>query len=251
MLVADTLSAQAKERTMRAGSVGLAEGHRPHVRDAAELLKKGLASVSARDIARCFVEANTLPLPMEAELSKAHGKARGSVVDPDLKAFADTLDTISTSVHSVQQQGCHVQDEEICDILESLGITPGQPADKAVMKAVRVWGTVEDQEGVVEAMRTDAAEELTASLSGIVNGGIAEEQEEDDEDGGESSGFGSGAPLPYSELSPHFGTLERAAQDSGNASAALHLSRARMEMLAAHANKRTRQADLREFLPTR
>ena len=52
MLVADTLRAQAKERKMKAGTAGLAERHHPHVRDAAELLKKAWTSVTAQDIAR-------------------------------------------------------------------------------------------------------------------------------------------------------------------------------------------------------
>jgi hypothetical protein len=52
MLVADTLRAQAKERKMKAGTAGLAEGHHPHVRDAAELLKKAWASVTTQDIVR-------------------------------------------------------------------------------------------------------------------------------------------------------------------------------------------------------
>ena len=52
MLVADTLRAQAKERKMKAGTAGLAEGHYPHVRDAAELLKKAWTSVTAQDIVR-------------------------------------------------------------------------------------------------------------------------------------------------------------------------------------------------------
>ena len=47
MLVADTLRAQAKERKMKAGTAELAEGHHPHVRDAAELLKKAWTSVTA------------------------------------------------------------------------------------------------------------------------------------------------------------------------------------------------------------
>lgn len=39
MLDALTLRAQAKERNMVAGTAGLAEGHYPYVRDAADLLK--------------------------------------------------------------------------------------------------------------------------------------------------------------------------------------------------------------------
>ena len=79
-----------------------------------------------------------------------------------------------------------------------------------------------------------------------VEGQEDEENEEDDE----STGRGRGAPPSYGGLSSHFGILERAAQDSGNADAALYLSKARMAMIAAYANKRTRQADLREFLST-
>lgn len=52
MLVAETLRAQAKARGMKAGTAGLAEGHQPHMRDAAELLKAAWASVTPRDIAR-------------------------------------------------------------------------------------------------------------------------------------------------------------------------------------------------------
>lgn len=52
MLVAETLRAQAKERKMKPGTAGLAEGHHPHVRDFAELLKKAWASVTQQDIAR-------------------------------------------------------------------------------------------------------------------------------------------------------------------------------------------------------
>ena len=77
-----------------------------------------------------------------------------------------------------------------------------------------------------------------------------EEDEENEEEDDESTGRGRGAPPSYGELSSHFGILERAAQDSGNADAALYLSKARMAMIAAYANKRTRQADLREFVST-
>ena len=52
LLVADTLRAQAKARKMEAETMGLAQGHQPHVRDAAELLQKARASVTPQDIAR-------------------------------------------------------------------------------------------------------------------------------------------------------------------------------------------------------
>ena len=39
-------------------------------------------------------------------------------------------------------------------------------SDQEAMKAVQLWGTVEDEHDVVEAIRTDAAEKLTALLAG-------------------------------------------------------------------------------------
>ena len=107
------------------------------------------------------------------------------------------------------------------------------------MKAVQLWETVEDEHdgrGVVEAMRTDAAEELTALLAGKSIGNDSEvegEEDEENEEDDESTGRGRGAPPSYAELSSHFGILERAAQDSGNADAALYLSKARMAMIAS------------------
>ena len=94
------------------------------------------------------------------------------------------------------------------------------------MKAVQLWGTVEDEHDVVEAMRTDAAEELTALLAGKSIGNDSkvegEEDEENEEEDDESTGRGRGAPPSYGELSSHFGIPERAAQDSGNADTALY-----------------------------
>ena len=64
------------------------------------------------------------------------------------------------------------------------------------MKAVQLWETVEDEHdgrGVVEAMRTDAAEELTALLAGKSIGNDSEVEGEEEEDD-ESTGRGRGCP---------------------------------------------------------
>ena len=79
----------------------------------------------------------------------------------------------------------------------------------------------------------------------------AEGEEEEKEDGGdESAERGRDAPPAYAELSAHFGVLESAAEKSGNADAAHYLSKARMAMILAHAARRTRQADMGEFIAT-
>ena len=72
------------------------------------------------------------------------------------------------------------------------------------MKAVQLWGTVEDEHDVLEAMRRDAAEELTALLAGKSIGNDSEVEEEEDEENeeedDESTGRGRGAPPSYGEL---------------------------------------------------
>lgn len=50
---AETLRAQSKDRKMVAGTVGLAEGHSPHMLDAAELLHSAWGDVTEHTIARC------------------------------------------------------------------------------------------------------------------------------------------------------------------------------------------------------
>ena len=47
---------------------------------------------------RCFVKAKTLPEKMEAELTKQYGKTRLNIEEPDLKALAEAVNALSTSV---------------------------------------------------------------------------------------------------------------------------------------------------------
>lgn len=60
MLVAGTLRDEAKERRMVAGTMRLAEGHHPHLLDAAELLKRAWDVVSQKTIARSVQHVATL-----------------------------------------------------------------------------------------------------------------------------------------------------------------------------------------------
>ena len=204
---------------------------------------------------RCFVKADTLPVEMVAELTKAHGKARDRIAEPELKALTKSLNTLSTSVQDANLQGSRIEDEELCDLLAGLDLIPGKGADAEATNAIRVWATIEDDDGVVKAMREDAAEEMAAALAGTLSLSDSEEEakgeEEEKEDGGdERAERGRDAPPAYAELSAHFGVLESAAEKSGNADAAHYLSKARMAMILAHAARRTRQADMREFIAT-
>ena len=120
-----------------------------------------------------------------------------------------------------------------------------EAAGEEAMDTIRVWETVEDEDDVAEAMRGDAAEEITAPLAGThVDADSEEEKEEEEDDDDESTEPERGAPRAYAELSPHFGVPERAAEKCGNKDAAFYLSKSRMSIIAAHSAKRTRQTDL-------
>ena len=100
------------------------------------------------------------------------------------------------------------------ELLVNLDVIPGEAADEAAMNnAVRVWATVEDEDYVVEAIRGDAAEEITARLAGThIDADSEEEEKKEEDDGDENTGRGRGAPPAYAELSSCFGVLERVAR---------------------------------------
>ena len=55
MSVTNALHAQAEERKMVAGTMGLAEGHPAHVLDAAEFLPAASGDITPDTIARCWL----------------------------------------------------------------------------------------------------------------------------------------------------------------------------------------------------
>ena len=164
-----------------------------------------------------------------------------------MEALTETLINLGSRVHKAEEQGSPV--EELGGLLPNMGSTPGEPANAAAIQAAQFWATAEDQDDIVEAMREDAVEEMTAQLIGTsVDGGDVPEQEEE-AGGDESTGrAGGGAPPAHPELPSHFGVLETAAGESGNGEAVSYLTKARMAMVAVHASNRTREADLRKFI---
>ena len=131
---------------------------------------------------RCFVKADTLPVEMVAELTKAHGKARDRIAEPELKALTKSLNTLSTSVQDANLQGSRIEDEELWDLLAGLDLIPGKGADAEVTNAIRVWATIEDDDEVVKAMREDAAEEMAAALAGTLSLSDSEKEAEGEEE---------------------------------------------------------------------
>lgn len=188
---------------------------------------------------------------MEGELTKQHGKTRFNIEEPDLKALAQTVNALSTSVRDAQQEGSRLKDDEISELLAELHIEPGEPAVGEALSTIHGWATIEDDDEVVEALRLDAADEMAEMLAGTqVSPSCEEEDEEEDRGGDENTGRERRSAPPYDELSSHFGALEAAAEESGNGDAAFYLTKAKMSMIAAHSATRTRQADLREFVET-
>ena len=119
------------------------------------------------------------------------------------------------------------------------------------MNAIHGWATIEDDDGVVEALRLDTVDDMAAQLAGTHVSTGGEEKDEEEEGGGdENTGRERRAPPAYDELSSHSGVLEAAAEESGNRDAAFYRTKAKMAMIAAHSAKRVRQADMREFVAT-
>ena len=154
-------------------------------------------------------------------------------------------------MHEAQEEGSPVTNTEVIDLLAHLDITPGGHADESAKQKEQEWATIEDQENVVEAMKSDDAEDLTKALVGIH---MEEEKSSDGEEDGSddgSAGGGGSEPPSYADLSQHFGTLEKYASGCGLTEASYFLKKARMVMIEAHASKPARQADGREFFKAR
>ena len=150
-----------------------------------------------------------------------------------------------------QQQGSCIVDDEISELLAELDIEPGKPVAEEAVNVIHGWATIEDDDGVVEALRLDTVDDMSALLAGTHVSTVGEKKDEEEEGGGdENTEPERRAPPAYDELSCHFGVLEAAGKESGNRDAVFYLTKAKMAMIAAHSAKRVRQADMREFVAT-
>ena len=182
-----------------------------------------------------------------ANFDVAYGKSRASGKDPAVDGFMKTLNMVSVRVHQAQEEGSPVTDTEIIELLANLDITPGGHADESVEQKAQEWATTEDQENVIEAMKSYAADDLTNTLAGIhMEKKESSDGEEDGSDDGSTGGGGS-EPPSYADLSQHFGTLEKYASGCGLTEASYFLKKARMVVIEAHASKPAREADVREL----
>ena len=190
-------------------------------------------------------------MPVHYTHTKQHGKTRFHVAEPDLKALAETVNTLSTSERDAQQQGSRIVDDEISELLAELDIEPEKPVAEEAVNAIHGWATIEDDDEVVEALRLDTVDDMAALLAGThVSTGGKEKDGEEKGGGDENTGRERRTPPAYDGLSFHFGVLEAAAEESGNRDAAFYLTKAKMAMIAAHSAKRVRQADMKEFVVT-
>eukprot|EP00903_Cladosiphon_okamuranus_P010992 g10381.t1 len=64
-------------------------------------------------------------------------------------------------------QGFPIRHEEISELLAELNIEPGKPVGEETANVIQGWATIEDNDEVVEALRQDAVDELTALLGDI------------------------------------------------------------------------------------
>ena len=128
-----------------------------------------------------------------------------------------------------------------------MDITPGGHADESAKQKAQEWATMEDQEDVVEVMKSDVAEDPMKALADIhMEEEESSDGEEDGSDYGSTGGGGSETPS-YVDLSQHFGTMEKYASGCGLTEASDSLKKARIVVIEAHVSKPARQADVKEY----
>ncbi|CAM9570371.1 unnamed protein product [Phaeothamnion confervicola] len=151
-------AAAARRPKMPAGTMGLAEGHEPHMLDAIEFGMEAWAAVSEETIARCWLRAGILPPALQAELADNHGKAaRMPVLDPAFEQLGQMLRSLC--IHGQQQPAGQLEREQ-GDVAEA--ILALQSGDAAVQ--CRRWEQLEEEDDVVEAPRADLCDELVADV---------------------------------------------------------------------------------------
>eukprot|EP00903_Cladosiphon_okamuranus_P020286 g18616.t1 len=100
-------------------------------------------------------------------------------------------------------QGFPIRDEEISELLAELNIEIGKPVGEETGNVIRGWATIEDNDEVVEALRQDAVDEMTALLARtrLSTGGEEKDEQEEDEQqqgsGDENTGRERRAPPAY------------------------------------------------------
>ena len=176
-------------------------------------------------------------------------RARGSQQTPTHlpQILMKTLNTVSVRVHEAQEEGSPVTDTETIDLFANLDIAPGGHADESAKQKAQEWATIEDQEDVVEAMKSDDAEDLTKASVGIHMEEKESSDGEEDGSGDKSTRGGSSEPPSYADFSQHFGALEKYASGCGLTEVSYFLKKVRMVMIEAHASKPARQAGIREY----
>jgi hypothetical protein len=250
MLVAADLRKRAKERKMTAGSMGLAEGHDPHVLDVADMALLAWKDVQQESIARCWLKANILPPMMQAALSNEGGRGvRRGATDPDVAALSDALSAISVSAAEGKITAGESPEGELVEALECLGMAAGQPPSDAAITAALEWVRLEDGEDMTAALRSDMEEEIMQPMSAAV----PEEQDLSDEEPEVQEVPGSSspkAPPPYHFIAPAFEMLEQVVDDCNLVEAAILLSRVKLELISAHSRRHQQQTVMRDYFPT-
>lgn len=146
----------------KCGTKGIGEGHDPHLLDVAEIVEEVWDSISKRMIARCWLKADILPLPMVDALTGEHGKTR------KLNAFPKDVNV-----------------SKICAMVSKLslndsvtGVVSGD--EQITEKDVRLWLNVEESPAVAESVVKDLMDDLELNwYEGSVHSTYNEDEVED------------------------------------------------------------------------
>jgi hypothetical protein len=265
MYTAAQLREQAKARRMTKGTMGLAEGHDPHILDACELALDAWKDVERESVVRCWLKAEILPPQMHADLSNEHGRGvRHGAKDASVEQLTVVLHSCSlawassrnheSSSRSATAEAADAEALEVAEALQSLGITPGRPPSQISIQAALQWTQLEEEEDISTALRNDAVHELMHMLpqeaAAEEADGASEEEpqvEEQQPQGGNDAAGRLPPPPPFKDLIQFFEPLQQVADDCCIEEATILLRKLKLAFISAHGQRPCRQTVIGDF----
>jgi hypothetical protein len=261
MTSASQLRQAAAARKMRAGTKGLAEGHDPHVLDAAELAFEAWEGLDSESVARCWAKADVLPTLMQDALKNDCGRGvRHGAEDTAVNDLSAALLSISLKAAQPCDHALAGPEADLVEALQSLGVTAGQAPLMPAITAALEWVRLEEREDISTALREDLAEELSEEFHDATpqEVSISDGEEEDaTDDVAAAHGslaatqavppLGGRAPPPYSTLAPAFEVLEAAAAEHNVEEVTALLRKAKLAWMAAAAGRARQQSNITDY----
>lgn len=151
----DRKELQNSARRWQTGTMGLYEGHDPHVLDAAELISEIWKTLSVVAIRKCWLKANILPVPARDKLSQSVRRPDGGRANHDIQEILKSTTRGVEDLH-LQSRGRMYDENGLMRDIEELS--------KLERKDMAVWLDFEDSKAFIDLHQSEALEEAETFL---------------------------------------------------------------------------------------